>query len=101
MARSGLNKVAKRAMFGDTHFYQCSAIKPIRTAKGCSTALERVPPRRSSSNAAHDRLRFKALSFGSDKKSTFGRFAQVVFPYFPQRSELFWFEKGAPVERPE
>ena len=42
-----------------------------------------APPRRSSSDAARDRLSFKPLSFGSDKSRPFGRFAQVVFPYLP------------------
>lgn len=32
---------------------------------------------------SRDRLSFKPLSFGSDKSSPFGRFAQVVFPYLP------------------
>ena len=40
----------------------------------------RCSSRRSSSDAA---LSFKPLSFGSDKSSPFGRFAQVVFPYLP------------------
>lgn len=30
-----------------------------------------------------DKPSFKLLSFGSDKSSPFGRFAQVVFPYLP------------------
>jgi len=40
----------------------------------------RCSSRRSSSDAA---LSFKPLSFGSDKSSPFGQFAQVILPYLP------------------